>query len=88
MPSLPASLIATYELLRADVLRGQARPEGLGAIIFHGLIEGLTLLCSSSTRDLTPARASTVQPIACDHELLRLLANMVLQTQSEVKHVY
>jgi hypothetical protein len=87
-PLLPASLIATYESLRADVLRGQARPEGLGAIIFHGLIEGLTLLCSSSTRDPTPARASTVQPIARDHELLRLLANMVLQTQSEVKHVY
>ena len=86
---MPTSLVATYELLRAEVLRGQARPEGLGAVIYHGLIDGLTLLCSSSTRGLTPAqRASTPQPIARDRELLRLLANMVLQTQSEVKHVY
>lgn len=81
--------MATYELLRADVLRGQARPEGLGAVIFHGLIEGLTLLCSSSARGATSTqRASSTQPIADDRDLLRLLANMVLQTQSEVKHVY
>lgn len=86
---MPASLVATYELLRAEVLRGQARPEGLGAVIFHGLIDGLSLLCSSSTHVGSSAqRASSVQPIARDRDLLRLLANMVLQTQSEVKHVY
>jgi len=86
---LPASLVATYELLRAEVLRGQARPEGLGAVIFHGIIDGLTVLCSSSTHGGAPAqRASAAQPIARDRDLLRLLANMVLQTQSEVKHVY
>ena len=82
-------MVATYELLRAEVLRGQARPEGLGAVIFHGLLDGLMLLCSSNTRGLAPAqRASSAQPIARDRDLLRLLANMVLQTQSEVKHVY
>jgi hypothetical protein len=78
-----------YELLRGEVLRGQARPEGLGAVIVHGLIDGLTLLCSSSTRAGSSAlRASSVLPIGRDRDLLRLLANMVLQTQSEVQHVY
>lgn len=82
-------MVAIYELLRADVLRGQARPEGLGAIIYHGLIDGLTLLSSSSSCGGAPAqRPSTSQPVARDNELLRLLVNMVLQTQSEVKHVY
>ena len=82
-------MVATYELLRAEVLRGQARPEGLGAVIFHGLIDGLTLLCSSSNCSLAPThRTSSAQPIARDRDLLRVLANMVLQTQSEIKHVY
>jgi hypothetical protein len=86
---LPGSFVATYELLRAQVLRGQAWPEGIGAVIVHGLIDGLTLLCSSSTDTDSPAqRASRVQPIARDRDLLRVLANMVLQTQSELKHVY
>ena len=46
-----------YIFMRIDELEGgdfedlafrQARPEGLGAIIYHGLIDGLTLLSSSS----------------------------------------
>jgi len=82
-------MVATYELLRAAVLRGEARPEGLGAVIYHGLIDGLMLLCSSGPRSAASAqRASTAQPIGSDRELLRVLANMVLQTQSEVMHVY
>ena len=82
-------MVAIYELLRADVLRGQARPEGLGAVIYHGLVDGLTLLCSSTARGATPAhRAATLQSVPRDRQLLRLLANMVLQTQSEVMHVY
>jgi hypothetical protein len=82
-------MVAMYELLRADVLSGLARPEGLGAIIYHGLIEGLTLLCSSTARATAIAhRASTHQPQIRDRELVRLLANMVLHAQSEVMHVY
>jgi hypothetical protein len=82
-------MIAVYERLRADVLRGQARPEGLGAVIYHGLLEGSTLLCSASHRAAAVApRASSSQHVAPDGELLRLLTNMVLQTQSEVMHVY
>ena len=82
-------MIAVYERLRADVLRGQARPEGLGAVIYHGLFVGLTLLCSASHRAAAVApRASSPRHVAPDGELLRLLTNMVLQTQSEVMHVY
>lgn len=86
---LPPSTVALYERLRADVLRGQARPEGLGAVIYHGLIDGLMLLCSASTRGVTPAQCTAASPpVARDRELLHLLANMVLQSQSEVMHVY
>ncbi len=82
-------MVAMYEGLRAEVLRGQARPEGLGAVIYHGLIKGLTLLCASGGRSEVPvSRASSPQGVPHDRELLRLLTNMVLQTQSEVMHVY
>jgi hypothetical protein len=82
-------MVAVYERVRAEVLHGQARPEGLGAVIYHGLIEGLRLLCLSSATGVPVARrALSPQPVRRDRELLRLLANMVLQTQSEVMHVY
>ncbi len=71
------------------MLRGQARPEGLGAIVYHGLIDGLQLLLASAACEAASVPCvSTLPPIVHDRELLRLLANMVLQTQSEVKHVY
>lgn len=82
-------MVATYERLRTDVLLGRARPEGLGAVIYHGLLDGVALLCSST--DCGASRASllsTPRPSVPDRELLRLLTNMVLQTQSEVMHVY
>jgi hypothetical protein len=82
-------MVALYEQLRADVLRGQARPDGLCALMYHGLAEGLTLLCSATGTSATvPHRESSPRPMPRDRELLRLLANMVLQTQSEVMHVY
>lgn len=71
------------------MLRGQARPEGLGAIVYHGLIDGLKLLSSSAVLDEVSApRTSPALPAVRNRALLRLLANMVLQTQSEVMHVY
>ena len=89
MLALPPSAVTTYERLRIEVLSGCACPEGLGAIVYHGLIEGLRLLCWSSGGEPShSARTAAAQSIACDHELLRLLANMVLQVQSEVSHVY
>jgi hypothetical protein len=83
------SAVALYERLRTAVLQGQARPEGLGAILYHGLIDGLSVLMRT-VPDSVPAipRSSSSITVARDPELLRLLANMVLQTQSELKHVY
>ena len=78
-----------YETLRTEVLRGTAGPEGLGAIVFHGMLGGLALLMAIP-RDAVPPRAHIVPALnVCgDRGLVRLLANMILQTHSEVKHVY
>jgi hypothetical protein len=52
-------------------------------------VHGVALLCSAPDRG-----ATRMQPVAAPRspvlqsDLLRLLTNMVLQTQSEVMHVY
>ena len=82
-------MATVYEQLRADVLRGQAWPDGLGAVVFHGFAEVLKLLCRATGSSTAAApRASSPSSTPRDPELLHLLANMVLQTQSEVMHVY
>lgn len=82
-------MVERYEQLRADMLLGRARPEGLGAVIYHGLLDGMALLCSSIAPAISLAQSpSPGGPLVPDRELLRLLTNMVLQTQSEVMHVY
>jgi hypothetical protein len=83
-------MVSAYEQLRAEVLRAEARPEGLGAVVYHGMIEGMKLLGTSSGGGGSPAAVavSSARPIAHDRDLLRLLTNMVLQAQSEVTHVY
>ncbi len=82
-------MVERYEQLRADVLLGRAHPEGLGAVIFHGLLDGMALLCSSIGPVISLAQnPSTPRPSVPDRELLRLLTNIVLQTQLEVMHVY
>jgi hypothetical protein len=82
-------MVEMYEQLRAEVLLGRARPQGLGAVIYHGLLDGVALLCSSTEcRAPRPQHPSTPRPSVLDRDLLRLITNMVLQTQSEVMHVY
>lgn len=89
LAELPMPMAAVYEQLRGDVLRGQERPDGLGALVYHGFAEGLRLLCRTTGSMAAAApRASSPSCAHRDHELLHLLANMVLQTQSEVMHVY
>jgi hypothetical protein len=83
--------IQTYEDLRGAVLQAQARPEGLAAVAYHGLLGGLKVIGSMAV----PAPASTglpvptapVAPSPTDPALVRLLANMVLLYQQEVSHV-
>ena len=86
---LPPAAVSIYETLRREVLRGQARPDGLGAVVYHGMLDGLALLLSVTVTP-TVCQPPTTQPpnVRGDRAFVRLLANMVLQTQSEVKHVY
>jgi hypothetical protein len=87
--ALPPAAVSLYETLRSDVLRGAARPDGLGAVIYHGMLQGLVLLMSgpSAPTPYQPHMASAPN-VRSDRGLVRLLANMVLQTHLEVKHVF
>lgn len=81
--------LLAYERLRTEVLQGRARPEGLGAVVHHGLLRGLTLLLSSTPAvDIEAPPPALTPTVIRDPQFLRLLANMVLQTQAEVMHVY
>jgi hypothetical protein len=75
--------------LRGEVLAGQACCEGLGAIVYHGLVRGLSLLCSPSVESVAPVVTTRSVPSVCtDPQFLHVLANMVLQTHQELTHVY
>ena len=82
--------IDAYEHLRGAVLRAQARPEGLAAVTYHGLLGGLKVICAMAapapTSLPTPAAAPGAASVT-DPALVRLLANMVLLYQQEVSHV-
>lgn len=80
-----------YETLRCQVLQGQARPEGFGAVVFHGMWRGLMVLLSAPTSPPISSTAVTEVPPApapCDRQLVRLLANMLLFTQSKDEYAY
>jgi len=83
--------VQTYEQLRSAVLNGQARPEGLAALAYHGLLGGLKIICSMALPTPKAAAPNTqavsVSPLQTDSALVRLLANMVLLYQQEVSHV-
>jgi hypothetical protein len=83
--------IQTYEQLRSAVLNGQARPEGLAAVAYHGLLGGLKIICSMALSVpkavASQSDAGSVGTLRPDSALVRLLANMVLLYQQEVSHV-
>jgi hypothetical protein len=87
--SVPPAALLTYEQLRAEVLNGQSHPGGLVAIVYHGMLRGLAVILTQLAPNVpsSPAHVpSEGRPL--DRELLRLIANMVLQSQSQVMHVY
>lgn len=58
-------------------------------MVHHGLLRGLMVLLSLTPTADIEAPLSALTPTAIrDPQFLRLLANMVLQTQAEVMHVY
>ncbi len=92
MGKLPAEALGVYEKLRGEVIHGQARPEGLGAIAFHGMWRGLAMLgielpSAPGNAKEVPLQQATI-PKGCDRELVELLASMVLATEREVRYVY
>jgi hypothetical protein len=75
--------------LRADVLSGRGRLEGLAALRFHGMVQGLALLLKGAPQPVVPTpKIESTQSIPRDSELIRVLANIVLRTHSELAHVY
>lgn len=84
---LPPAAVSVYETLRGEVLRGVARPDGLGAVIYHGMLEGLALLMSVTVSTTTHQPMLPQPSVRGDRGLVSLLANMVLHTHLEVKHV-
>lgn len=84
---MPEAALAHYEALRANVLEGGARPEGLAAVRFHGMVRGLAILLKTPSAPPTTRPALTDLPVQRDSALVRLLANLVLHTHSELTHV-
>jgi hypothetical protein len=81
--------VSAYEALRHEVLRGDAAPAGLGAVAFHGLIHGMAII-AQQTPEATRIGTDRVaaHEASCERALVRVLANMVLQAHSEMRHVY
>jgi hypothetical protein len=87
--SVPAHAVSTYERLREQVLSGESRPEGLAAIVYHGMFRGLAVILSETPAEGTrPTPLPALEALPVDREFLRVMVNMVLQSQSQVMHVY
>jgi len=87
--NVPPAALATYETLRAEVIGGQARPAGLAAVIYHGMLRGLAVILTDVALPAVSApRAPASDFSSVDPDLLRLVANMVLKLQSQVNHAY
>jgi hypothetical protein len=88
--TLPPAAVSIYETLRNDVLAGRPRPDGFGAIVYHGLIHGLLLLSQSLPEPETAPIAipQALPNVRIDRQFLRVVANMVLQAHQEMTHVY
>jgi hypothetical protein len=71
------------------VLLGQARPEGLAAVVYHGLLGGIRAIGAMIPVPAGDATPPVITPAAApsDPALLRLLANMVLHYTQESAHV-
>jgi hypothetical protein len=79
-----------YEALREQVVQGQARPDGLGAIVFHGMWCGLLVLLQAPPTPTSSSVSAPRLPVLATHDpqFVRLLANMVLLTQSKEEYAY
>lgn len=88
--SLTLALTVAYEALRNAVIDGTQRPEGTAALRYHGMLRGLSVLLPSTTviEAASPHSAQPPDTLPGGDEFVRLLANLVLRTHSELTHVY
>lgn len=84
---LSSAAAARYEALRSACLLGQGCREGITALRLHGMWQGLAILLKAST--LPPQNPPVpANPVPRrDSEFVRLIANLVLHTHSELTHV-
>ena len=70
-------------------MRGEASADGIACIAFHGLLRGMKAVLAQRRKPTCPRHElAPAAPVAFDPALVRVLANMVLQIHSEVRHVY
>jgi hypothetical protein len=92
VPVVTQAQISAYEALRAAVIHTQPyRPEGTAALRYHGMLIGLAMLVEMTaitSAEAPPQRELLADLIPAGDEFVRLLANLVLHTHSELAHVY
>ena len=82
-----SSSAATYEDLRADVLAARPCAEGRAALRYHGMLQGMAILLRPVVMLPSTALVPAGPSLPLDDGLVRLLANLVLHTHSELTHV-
>lgn len=71
------------------MLEGRARGPGAAALRYHGMLQGLAIVLRTTPSAATPvATAMTTKVVPADAAFVRLLANIVLRTHTELMHVY
>lgn len=73
--------------MRCAVVEGQPRAPGVAALRFHGMWHGLTTVMQTGASALA-APPPTLNPVQVDDQFVRLMANLVLRTHTELTHVY
>ena len=79
--------VARYEALRSACLLGQGGREGITALRFHGMWQGLAILLKVPTAPPPNSPVSAHPEPSRDNQFVRLIANLVLHTHSELTHV-
>jgi hypothetical protein len=72
--------------MRTWAVTGGPRPEGVGALHYHGMLQGLDILARSPAPQVPAPRPS--RPLAQQGAFVRQLANLVLlHIHAEAAHV-
>lgn len=87
-PLLSPLAIQTYETLRTRVVAGDPCAEGLAAMRYHGMACGLAIVLGTQGKSSENMQASPCTLNQRTNPLVRLLANFMLHTHSELTHVY